>query len=69
MLFSKKNRMNEAVVAIVADITGASGLRIIRANPAAERDPKVRARLRDYRSRTGPFRVSGAAATALPLIE
>jgi hypothetical protein len=45
------DRMNEAVVATVADIAGATGLRIIRANPTGERDPEVMARLRDYRGR------------------
>ena len=34
---------------VVADITGATGLRIIRAILAGEHDPKVLARLRDYR--------------------
>jgi transposase len=34
---------------VVADITGATGLRIIRAILAGEHDPKMLARLRDYR--------------------
>ena len=34
---------------VVADITGATGLRIIRAILAGEHDPKALARLRDYR--------------------
>ena len=41
--------MNLQLHHVVADITGATGLRIIRAILAGERDPKVLARLRDYR--------------------
>src|SRR3981081_1585325 len=41
--------MNLQLHHVVADITGATGLRIIRAIRAGERDPKVLARLRDYR--------------------
>src|SRR5713226_1913432 len=43
--------MNLQLHHVVADITGATGLRIIRAILAGERDPKVLARLRDYRCR------------------
>jgi transposase len=41
--------MNLQLHHVVADVTGATGLRIIRAILAGERDPKVLARLRDYR--------------------
>jgi transposase len=41
--------MNLQLHHVVADITGATGLRIIRAILADEHDPKVLARLRDYR--------------------
>src|SRR6202047_521106 len=41
--------MNLQLHHVVADITGATGLRIIRAILAGERDPKVLTRLRDYR--------------------
>jgi transposase len=41
--------MNVQLHHVVADITGATGLRIIRAILAGERDPKVLTRLRDYR--------------------
>ena len=41
--------MNFRLRHVVADITGATGLRIIRAILAGEHDPKVLARLRDYR--------------------
>jgi transposase len=41
--------MNLQLHHVVADITGATGLRIIRTILAGERDPKVLARLRDYR--------------------
>ena len=41
--------MNLQLHHVVADITGVTGLRIIRAILAGERDPKVLARLRDYR--------------------
>src|ERR1700721_2292226 len=40
--------MNLQLHHVVADITGATGLRIIRAILAGERDPKVLARLRHY---------------------
>src|ERR1700692_2884603 len=40
--------MNVQLHHVVADITGATGLRIIRALLAGERDPKVLARLRHY---------------------
>ena len=40
--------MNLQLHHVVADVTGATGLRIIRAILAGERDPKVLARLRDY---------------------
>src|ERR1700690_4472358 len=41
--------MNVKLHHVVADVTGATGLRIIRAILAGEHDPKVLARLRDYR--------------------
>src|ERR1700726_388110 len=41
--------MNLQLHHVVADITGATGLRIIRAILAGERDPEVLAHLRDYR--------------------
>jgi transposase len=41
--------MNLQLHHVVADITGATGLRIIRAILAGEHDPKVLALLRDYR--------------------
>ena len=41
--------MNLQLHHVVTDITGATGLRIIRTILAGERDPKVLARLRDYR--------------------
>ena len=41
--------MNLQLHHVVADVTGATGLRIIRAILAGERDSKVLARLRDYR--------------------
>ena len=41
--------MNVQLHHVVADITGATGLRIIQAILAGERDPKVLTRLRDYR--------------------
>ena len=41
--------MNLQLHHVVADITGATGLRIIRAILSGEHDPKVLARLRDYR--------------------
>lgn len=41
--------MNLQLHHVVADITGATGLRIIRAILAGEHDPKVLAHLRDYR--------------------
>src|SRR5665213_2663755 len=41
--------MNVQLHHVVADITGATGLRIIRAILAGERDPKALTRLRDYR--------------------
>jgi len=41
--------MNLQLHHVVADITGATGLRIIRTILAGERDPKVLALLRDYR--------------------
>ena len=41
--------MNLQLHHVVADITGATGLRIVRAILAGEHDPKVLARLRDYR--------------------
>jgi transposase len=41
--------MNLQLHHVVADITGATGLRIIRTILAGERDPKVLARSRDYR--------------------
>jgi transposase len=41
--------MNLQLHHVVADITGATGLRILRAILAGERDPKVLACLRDYR--------------------
>jgi transposase len=41
--------MNVQLHHVVADITGATGLRIIRAILADERNPKTLARLRDYR--------------------
>src|ERR1700720_3002599 len=41
--------MNLQLHHVVADITGATGLRIIRAILAGEHDPKLLARLRDYR--------------------
>jgi transposase len=41
--------MNLQLHHVVADITGATGLRIIRAILAGEHDPKALARLRDYR--------------------
>lgn len=41
--------MNLQLHHVVADITGATGLRIIRAILAGEHDPKMLARLRDYR--------------------
>ena len=44
--------MNLQLHHVVADITGATGLRIIRAILSGEHDPKVLARLRDYRSST-----------------
>jgi transposase len=43
--------MNVQLHHVVADITGATGLRIIRAILAGERDPAVLARLRDSRCR------------------
>jgi transposase len=42
-------QMNLQLQHVVADITGASGLRIIRAIVAGERDPAVLAALRDHR--------------------
>src|ERR687884_160106 len=42
-------RMNLQLHHVVADITGASGLRIIRAIVGGERDPAVLAALRDHR--------------------
>src|SRR5215217_6253035 len=42
-------RMNLQLYHVVADITGATGLRIIRAIVAGERDPAVLAALRDHR--------------------
>ena len=45
--------MNLQLHHVVADVTGATGLRIIRAILAGERDPKVLARLRDYRCHAG----------------
>jgi transposase len=44
--------MNLQLHHVVADITGVTGLRIIRAILSAEHDPKVLARLRDYRCHT-----------------
>ena len=41
--------MNLQLHHVVADVTGATGLRIIRAILAGERDSKVLAGLRDYR--------------------
>ena len=41
--------MNLQLHHVIADITSATGLRIIRAILAGERDPKVLTRLRDYR--------------------
>jgi transposase len=41
--------MNLQLHHVIADITAATGMRIIRAILAGERDPKVLARLRDYR--------------------
>src|SRR3974377_1235500 len=41
--------MNLQLHHVVADITGATGLRILRSILAGEHDPKVLARLRDYR--------------------
>jgi transposase len=43
--------MNLQLHHVVADITGATGMRIIRAILAGERDAKVLVRLRDYRCR------------------
>src|SRR3982075_4305143 len=43
--------MNLQLHHVVADITGATGMRIIRTILAGERDPKVLARSRDYRCR------------------
>lgn len=43
--------MNLQLHHVVANITGATGLRIIRAILAGEHDPKVLANLRDYRCR------------------
>jgi transposase len=45
--------MNLQLHHVVADVTGATGLRIIRAILAGERDPKVLAHLRDYRCHSG----------------
>jgi len=42
-------QMNLQLHHVVADITGATGLRIIRAIVAGDHDPKVLAQLRDYR--------------------
>ena len=42
-------QMNLQLHHVVADITGATGLRIIRAILAGDHDPKVLAQLRDYR--------------------
>ncbi|HEY6369497.1 MAG TPA: IS110 family transposase [Candidatus Sulfotelmatobacter sp.] len=44
--------MNLQLHHVVADITGATGMRIIRAILAGERDPGVLVRLRDYRCRS-----------------
>jgi hypothetical protein len=45
--------MNLQLHHVVADITGATGLRIIRTIISGEHDPKVLAGLRDYRCRSG----------------
>src|SRR6476619_2686705 len=45
--------MNLQLHHVVADVTGATGLRIIRAILDGERDPKVLACLRDYRCHSG----------------
>ncbi len=42
-------QMNLQLHHVVTDITGATGLRIIRAIVGGERDPAVLAALRDYR--------------------
>ncbi len=52
--------MNLQLHHVVADVTGATGLRIIRAILAGERDPKVLARLRDYRCHAGAETIENA---------
>jgi transposase len=52
--------MNLQLHHVVADITGATGLRIIRAILAGERAPKVLARLRDYRCHASAEKIEKA---------
>jgi transposase len=52
--------MNLQLHHVVADITGATGLRIIRAILTGERDPKVLARLRDYRCHASAEKIEKA---------
>jgi len=45
--------MNLQLHHVVSDVTGATGLRIVRAILAGERDPKVLAKMRDIRCKSG----------------
>jgi len=55
-------QMNLQLHHVVTDITGATGLRIIRAIVAGERDPAVLAALRDYRCKASEETVRQALA-------
>ena len=54
--------MNLQLHHVVADITGATGLRIIRAILSGEHDPKALARLRDYRCHSSTETIEKALA-------
>lgn len=53
-------QMNLQLPVVLSDITGATGLRIIRAIVAGERDPEQLARHRDYRCHASPAAVVAA---------
>ena len=63
--------MNLQLHHVVADITGSTGLRIIRAILAGERDPKVLACLRHYSCRSSAETIArhspGATAPSICL--
>ena len=51
-------QMNVQLHKVISDITGVSGMRIIRAILGGERDPQVLAAMRDHRIKSSPERIA-----------